>query len=116
MYELGTIYSDGETIFKKGDKGDCMYVIQSGKITIKSGGVTLTSLKSGDLFGEMSLFDKMPRSADAVADGEARLLRVDRAKLFRTINNDPTLVFRIFKSMSDRVRELSDEVEELRKR
>ena len=72
MYELGSVYPDGGIIFSKGDKGDSMYVIQSGKVKIISGGTVLTTLKSGDLFGDMSLFDKLPRSTDAIADGEAR--------------------------------------------
>jgi CRP-like cAMP-binding protein len=56
----------------------------------------------------------MPRSADAIAVGGARVLSVNKAKLFKTINRDPTLVFKILRSMADRVRRLSNEVAALR--
>ena len=110
--ELGKLYSDSEFVFKEGDKGESMYVIQSGKVRITkntpAGEVTIATLKSGEIFGEMALFDKMPRSANALATGEARVLSIDRKKLFTTISRDPTLVFKIIESMSQRIRGLND--------
>ena len=74
---LGRTYEDGEVIFREGDKGEGMYVIQAGKVKITkqttSGEVTLSVLEDGDIFGEMALFDKLPRSATATASGEARV-------------------------------------------
>jgi CRP-like cAMP-binding protein len=117
--ELGRAYLDGEVIFREGEKGEMMYVIQSGKVRITregpSGELTLGILGSGEIFGEMSLFDRLPRSATAVAEGEARVLSVDRKKLFPTISRDPTLLFKILETMSQRIRRLDDEVEKLRK-
>lgn len=112
--ELGRVYSDGEVIFDEGAVGETMYVIQSGKVNIDrktaSGGVTIATLGSGEVFGEMALFDRMPRSATAVASGEARVLSIDKKKLFSTINRDPTLVFKILESMSKRIRALDEEL------
>jgi CRP/FNR family cyclic AMP-dependent transcriptional regulator len=76
--------------------------------------MTLTHLESGSIFGEMALFDKTPRSANVIAVGQARILSIDKKKLFKTINRDPTLVFKILNSLSSRVRSLSDEVMALR--
>lgn len=109
--ELGRVYTDGEVLFEEGSKGDCMYVIQSGRVRIvkntENGDATIAILKAGDIFGEMALFDKMPRSAAAVAEGEARVLRVDKRKLFTSISRDPTLVFKLLKLMSERIRRLN---------
>ncbi|MBI5848051.1 MAG: Crp/Fnr family transcriptional regulator [Nitrospirae bacterium] len=111
---LGRVYSDGEVIFKEGDKGEGMYVVQSGKVRISmqtsSGEVVLNTIGSGDILGEMAIFDKQPRSATASALGEARILSVDKAKLFRLISGDPTTAFKIIESMSTRIRRLSDEL------
>lgn len=117
--ELGRLYSDGEIIFKEGERGEAMFVIQTGRVRItkKSGGdeMTIAELDSGEIFGEMSLFDKLPRSATASAFGGARILSVDKKKLFSTISRDPTLVFKILESMSRRIRKLNEEFMNLRK-
>ncbi len=117
--ELGRIYKDGEVIFREGDEGDSMYVIQAGEVKITkntpSGEVTIAVLGTGEIFGEMALFDRLPRSATAIASGEARVLSVDRKKLFSTISRDPTLVFKLIESMSKRIRRLNEELLKLRR-
>jgi len=112
--ELGKAFSDGDVIFREGEKGEMMYVIQAGNVKItkntKSGEVTLATLTSGDIFGEMALFDRMPRSATAVASGDARILSIDKKKLFTTISRDPTMVFKVLETMSQRIRILDEEL------
>ncbi|MDH4231703.1 MAG: cyclic nucleotide-binding domain-containing protein [Nitrospirota bacterium] len=116
--ELGRNYTDGEIIFREGEKGEVMYAIQSGKVKItrvtSSGETTIATLQPGDIFGEMALFDRLPRSANAVALGDARVLSIDKKKLFTTINRDPTLVFKILEAMSHRIRSLNEELAKLR--
>lgn len=116
--ELGKIYQEGEYLFKEGDKGDVMYVIQSGKVKITkdtpSGESTIAVLETGEILGEMALFDRMPRSANAKALGKARVLTVDKKKLFSTISRDPTMVFKILESMSHRIRKLNEELTKLK--
>ncbi|RPI38508.1 MAG: GAF domain-containing protein [Nitrospiraceae bacterium] len=116
--ELGKNYAGGEIIFREGEKGEVMYAIQSGKVKITkftpSGEITIATLQEGDIFGEMALFDRLPRSANAVALDEARVLSIDKKKLFTTINRDPTLVFKILESMSQRIRSLNEELAKLR--
>ena len=117
--ELGKMYASGEVIFREGDQGEVMYVIQAGKVSIvkntPAGDLILATLDSGDIFGEMALFDKMPRSATAKATGSARVLSIDRKKLFATISRDPTLVFKMLETMSKRIRLLNEELTKLKK-
>jgi GAF domain-containing protein len=112
--ELGRVYTNGEPICREGEPGEVMYVIQSGKVKITkrahAGELSLATLESGDIFGEMTLFDKLPRSATGTALGEARVLSIDRKKLFSTISDDPTLVFKILETMSHRIRKLNENV------
>ncbi len=68
-------YRPGETIFREGNGGDKMYVVAEGQVMISksiegAGEEALSFLKRGDYFGEMSLIDKQPRSADAKAHPE----------------------------------------------
>ena len=117
--ELGKLYADGEVIFKEGERGESLYVLQEGKVVIlkktPSETLTIATLESGDIFGEMSLFDKLPRSATATASGQARVLSVDKKKLFSTISRDPTLAFKILETMSQRIRRLNENISELKK-
>lgn len=111
---LGRVYSDEEVIFREGDKGEGMYVVQAGKVKITKqtteGEVILSVLGDGDIFGEMALFDRQPRSATATAVGEARVLSVDKKKLFTLVSRDATTTFKIIQTMSARIRSLNEEL------
>ena len=115
--ELGRQYGGGETIVREGESGDCLYVIQDGKVEVfqeRDGAeVQLAVLKESDFFGEGSLFDREKRSATVRALGEVRVLTVDRKTLLRRIQEDPTLAYRIIETMSHRIRELDATVTRL---
>lgn len=117
---LGLAYSEGDVVFREGDAGDSMYVIQLGKVRISkntaSGEVALADLGQGEIFGEMALFDKMPRSATATALEDSRILSVDRKKFFTSVGRDPTLAFKILQSMSERTRKINDEFTKLKRK
>lgn len=116
--ELGRAYEDGEIIFSRGDVGDCMYVIQEGQVQVfvDRGGeqVILKVLGQGDFIGEMAIFAREVRSASVRAFGKARVLTVDKKNFLARVQKDPSLAFRILENLSKRIRELSDEVVELR--
>jgi len=109
--DLGKTYSRGELIVRQGDAGECMYVVQSGKVEVlrEEDGreVLLAELGEGDFFGEMALFEKEVRSATIRAAGDVRVLTIDRKILLRKIHDDPSLAFRIMQKMSQRIRELN---------
>lgn len=112
--KLGKVYKDGERIVTQGDAGECMYVVQSGKVEImlesSERNVTLTVLKPGEFFGEMSLFTKSPRSATAVARGKAQVLTIDKKGFLKRIHQDPSLVFLMLKKLSKHIQALNSEV------
>ncbi len=116
--ELGRVYQDGEIVFRQGDIGDCLYVIQDGEVEIldESGGTETLLRVAGrnELFGEMAVFERERRSATIRARGRARILTIDKKNFMRRINEDPSLAFNIVQTMSRRVRELSAEVVRLR--
>ena len=117
--ELGRVYQTGETIVQEGEVGDCMYVIQSGKVEVvkqdETGWVKLAELGKGDFFGEMALFEKDVRSATVRPLGEARVLTIDKRMFLRKIHEDPSLAFRVMEKMSRRVRELNQQLTEAHK-
>ena len=111
--ELGKVYQTGDTIIREGEAGDCMYVIQSGKVEVVKQNegmeVRLAELVEGDFFGEMALFDGDVRSATVRPMGEVRVLTVDKRVLLRKIHEDPSLAFRIMERMSGRIRDLNSQ-------
>jgi len=115
---LGKVYADGERIVTQGEVGDCMYVIQKGKVEVfienQNCETVLAVLKSGTVFGEMALFTKETRSASVRAKGEARILTIDKRAFFKRVQEDPSLAFRILLKMSKRVEKLDKEVIRLR--
>lgn len=115
---LGRFYADGEIVVRQGDVGDCMYVVQDGEveIVVMKGGeeVVLACAGRNEILGEMAIFERQPRSATIRAKGVARILTLDKRHLLRRINEDPSLAFRMIETMSRRVRQLGQEVVELR--
>ena len=116
--ELGQVFEDGQTIVCQGDPGDGMFVLLAGEVEVvrlgPGGETPLTVLKAGDLFGEMALFGKEPRSATVRARGEARVLSVDKRGFMKRVHQDPSLAFDILRRMSERIRALDEEVARLR--
>ena len=112
--ELGKVYADGERIMRQGDSGEAMYILQAGTAEVivegPEGGRRLAILKAGDVFGEMALFDRAPRSATVRAIEGARVLTMDRKGLLRRVHEDPSLAWRILQNMSARIRALDAEV------
>ena len=115
---LGKTYEDGEVIIREGESGDCLYVVQEGEVEVyteRDGTeVTLAVRTTGDLLGEMSVFERQVRSANVRARGCARVLTLDKKNFLRRINEDPSLAFRVVQTMSRRIRELSEEVARLK--
>jgi len=112
--ELGKTYKDGEIICREGEEGKSMFVIQSGTVEVSKklpeGKMVLRNMTKGEIFGEMALFDRMPRSATVKAKGEAVVLSIDKKGFFAKASKDPTLAFNIVEGMSKRIRELTREL------
>lgn len=108
--ELGIEYKDGDVIYREGDSGKVMYVIQQGNVRIsrssERGEVSIATLGPGDIFGETAIFEEGRHSTTVTVHGGARILTVDKEKLFKSMCRDPSLAFNLFKVMSDRIRDL----------
>ena len=117
MYEgaLGHEYADGAVICRQGRRGERMLVNQSGRAVVEMNNVFVTELKAGDLFGEMALVERRPRSATVRAAGPVRILTLDKRAFLRQVHEDPSLAYRILETMSRRVRRLDRELAELRR-
>jgi CRP-like cAMP-binding protein len=94
----------GQVLFREGDRGDAMYLVREGTVIV-SKAVTgrvdqvLARFGPGEFFGEMSLFDRFPRSATLQADTDVVLLALDRQHLERLIEVNPRAAVEFFEAL-----------------
>lgn len=112
MAGTSTSYKDGEYIVREGERGDCMYFVEAGEVEVvrRHGGqeTYLAVLAAGDFFGEMALIEHDIRSASVRALGEAKVVALDEESFLQRIGQDPSLAFRLFDRMSERLRDLTE--------
>jgi uncharacterized membrane protein len=105
-------YAEGDVIFRQGDEGSSLFIIDDGAVDISYGEgktrVTLATLSTGQYFGELSLFDGAPRSATATSSKRSRLIRLDRDDLVDFVNKNPSAAMRIISEMSERLRQTNE--------
>jgi len=108
-------------LVRKGQRGDAMYVVLEGELralTIVEGKeTTLATIGAGDCFGEVSLLDQGPSSADVIANRDSRLLRLSRAAFERLILEAPDfavpLLLALSRGVVDLIRRSTKRNEEL---
>jgi uncharacterized membrane protein len=102
-------HNAGKTLFRAGDAGDAMYVIESGKIRISvhtadGRELTLTDLERGEFFGEMALLDGQPRSANAATIIDSRLAILSREHFLSFLASNPKFSLEMLIAMGNRLR------------
>ena len=86
-------YHAGEYIFREGDPGLGMYIIESGQVSVvlESRSKELSRLGEGDFFGEMALFTEEPRMASALAYEDTKLFGFFQPDLYGLMETHPRL-------------------------
>ena len=102
-------YPSSTVVFRNGDPGDSMYIIDLGKVRISltdADGhmITLAELERGDFFGEMSLVDGHGRSADAMVLEDARLAKLTREDFLSFSKHDPRVTLELLTALARRLR------------
>jgi CRP/FNR family transcriptional regulator, cyclic AMP receptor protein len=108
----------GYRIFEEGDAGDRMYLVCSGGVelatTDKLGQkLVLTTAARGDLFGELSLLDHGPRTANATVIEDAELLVLDRITLVDFVRRRPEAALDMMAVMGGRMRSTTSRLRQM---
>lgn len=110
-------YSAGDIIFAQGDLGTDMYIIQEGEVEIikhiNGESHLLSHLEKGDFFGEMALLENAPRTADATAKTDVKLLVINGSRFDDMLRKNPEIAVRIIRKYSKRLREANTLLERL---
>lgn len=99
----------GTLLFKVGDTGDAMFLIEAGRVRIylhdgDGDDVTLAELAPGDFFGEMAIVDGKPRSAHAAVTEEARLAVLSREDFLEFVRGNVDVALEMVSAISERLR------------
>jgi CRP/FNR family transcriptional regulator, cyclic AMP receptor protein len=103
----------GERLFAEGDKGDKLYIILTGKIKLSKaapdGRENLLSVHGpGEMFGELSLFDPIPRTSSATAVTNARLAGLAHDELRTFLSSRPDLAMHMLRALAQRLRRINE--------
>lgn len=102
-------YPPGAVLFREGETGEEMYVVQAGEVRISkrvgNGERVLATLGPGEFLGEMALLNARPRTATArvTEDGPARVLVIDARRFEQMIANNREITLRLIKKLSARL-------------
>lgn len=104
-------------IFSKGDPGDCLFGILTGRVRIFSTSpegdeMLLNVLEAGELFGEIALLDGSTRTASAAAMEQADLMRIHRDHFLPYVRANPDLLLSMLTLLCNRLRWSSSMIED----
>lgn len=97
-------YEEGADIFKENSIGDCMFIIYKGKVRIHKANATLAVLDEREVFGELSLLDAETRSADATAQTDCLLFKIEQEPFYDLLEARPEVSLGIIKMLCRRLR------------
>ncbi len=95
-----------KVIFNAGDPGDALYALHKGEVQVVKSGEkdepeeVIYELGAGDIFGEMALFEDMPRSATIRAKSDCSLLRIPRDYFEKLIAGDKEVALKIYQALN----------------
>lgn len=114
---FGRSYSTGTVLFREGDPGEEMYVIQTGRVQltrkVRGREAHLATLPPGEFFGEMAIVNNRPRSATATVIDDAELLVIDGRTFEAMVRGNAEIALRFIKKLSARLAQANAQVEVL---
>ena len=96
----------GEELFRKGDAGDCMYVVLAGELRIGDGNQIFEHLSAGGLVGEMALIDRVTRATTVTAQSACTLAKIDEKRFLFLTQQTPSFALNVMRVLSQRLRRM----------
>jgi CRP-like cAMP-binding protein len=117
LQKFAKVYAPGTVVFREGDTGDEMYIIQRGKVRVSkdfSGKPhVIAVLDKGEFFGEMAIVSQLARTATVTAIDEVEALAFDRDGLLKMITRNPRIGLSIIDRLCRRLQAAHRKVQHL---
>jgi CRP/FNR family transcriptional regulator len=106
-------FETGETVFREGDQSDSCYIVRSGHVRAvrehpDGRTITLATFGSGDIFGELAMFDAELRSATIETLEETELVAILGGDMRRLLRTHPEIAVKLLAALGRRLRETND--------
>jgi len=115
--KFGRSFPAGTLLFREGEGGDQMFVIQEGRVHIiklvRDTEKILATLGPGEFFGEMAILNSKPRSATAIVAEDAKLLVINGRTFETMVTGNTEIALRMIKKLSQRLDEADRQIENL---
>lgn len=95
-------YEAGKIIMREGQRGVALYAVLEGRVAIRIGDSVVEKAGPGGVFGEMSLVDRTPRLATAVAETDCALLAISRHMFLHLVKRSPKFGAAILRAVGER--------------
>jgi len=113
----GRLFKRGDVVFREGEPGSEMYVLQEGRVrilkTVRKQEKSLAILKPGDFFGEMAILNDHVRTATAAAIDDCKVLAFDQSTFEAMITSHVGITIRLIRRLASRLRDADDQIENL---
>ena len=101
-------FERGKTILKEGEPGLALLLILEGRVEVRKRGKVLKTLGEGEFFGEMTVIDDKPRSADVVAVAPTRCFGLTAWTFSGLARTYPEIALSVMKELVRRLREVQE--------
>jgi CRP/FNR family cyclic AMP-dependent transcriptional regulator len=110
-------FKAGEYLFREGDISDTMYVVKEGIISVRkkksAAYIEIGTIHSKEVLGELSFFDRRPRSASAIAITDVEALEIDFESLDKIYTKVPDYIKTMMAAVAERLRRANDTIRRL---
>ncbi len=108
-------FKSGQYLFQQGETGSNMYIILKGNVTVSLDSaigdpIKVADMQPGNFVGEMSVLERLPRSANVQATEETVVLSIDQEHFLEFIISKPDWAFKVMQSLSSRVRKINEKL------
>ena len=101
-------FDDGHVIARQGDIGTGFFVVATGAVRIVRDGHQIAHLGPGEFFGELSVLDGRPRTAQVLADGPTTCLALASWDFEAVVTEQPGVALAILRVLAARLRDLTE--------
>jgi CRP/FNR family transcriptional regulator, cyclic AMP receptor protein len=103
-------FNEGEKIISKGEIGNTMYLIRTGKVKVHNQDKVFATLGENEIVGELSLLAPVPRTATVTATEDLVLFKIEREYFMDLLYEEPELMHGIMRVLVNRIIDLNDKL------